>query len=243
MDIEQAFNEDYLYFYEGMLGGEQSDRDAELLWSLLALERGAEVLDLACGHGRIANRLAARGARVTGLDATPLFLERAREDATERGVEVEYVLGDMRELPWEARFDVVLSWFTSFGYFDDDGNRAVLAAAFRALRPGGRLVVDVNNLLMLMRVFRPADAVERDGDLMVDRRRYDVETGRIVFERFAVRGGTTRRTEFAVRAFTFTELRDWLLATGFDRVGGYGRDGQPLTLDHNRMVLVASKPR
>jgi ubiquinone/menaquinone biosynthesis C-methylase UbiE len=38
--------------------------------------------------------------RVTGLDATPLFLELAREDAAERGVEVEYVEGDMRSIPW-----------------------------------------------------------------------------------------------------------------------------------------------
>ena len=51
-----------------------------------------EVLDLACGHGRIANRLAQRGAQVTGLDATPLFLEQARRDAAERGVEVDYVM-------------------------------------------------------------------------------------------------------------------------------------------------------
>jgi 2-polyprenyl-3-methyl-5-hydroxy-6-metoxy-1,4-benzoquinol methylase len=52
-----------------------------------------EVLDLACGHGRIANRLTQRGARVTGLDATPLFLEQARRDAAARGVEVDYVSG------------------------------------------------------------------------------------------------------------------------------------------------------
>ena len=67
---------------------------------LLDLEPGMEVLDLACGHGRIANRLTQRGARVTGLDATPLFLEHARRDAAERGVEVDYVAGDMRSLPW-----------------------------------------------------------------------------------------------------------------------------------------------
>jgi SAM-dependent methyltransferase len=78
-----------------------------------------EVLDLACGHGRIANRLAARGARVTGLDATPLFLDLARRDANARGVDVDYLEGDMRTLPWTGRFDRVVNWFTAFGYFDD----------------------------------------------------------------------------------------------------------------------------
>jgi SAM-dependent methyltransferase len=66
-------------------------------------ESGDEVLDVPCGHGRIANGLAARGASATGLDASPLFLERARTDAAARGVKVEYIQADMRNLPWEAR--------------------------------------------------------------------------------------------------------------------------------------------
>jgi SAM-dependent methyltransferase len=93
---DEAFDEDYLYFYEGMLTPERTAAEVELVWKLLELEPGLELLDLACGHGRIANPLAERGVRVTGLDATPLFLELARKDAAERGVEVEYVEGDMR---------------------------------------------------------------------------------------------------------------------------------------------------
>ena len=76
-----VFGEDYLYFYEGWLDDELSDGQADLIWRTLRLEEGAEVLDVPCGHGRIANRLAARGARVIGLDADPFFLERARADA------------------------------------------------------------------------------------------------------------------------------------------------------------------
>jgi len=97
-DVSEVFDDDYLYFYEPRLA-EVSDADAELIWRLLELEPGMEVLDLACGHGRIANRLAEQGVRVTGLDATPLFLERARRDAAALGINVEYVEGDMRRSP------------------------------------------------------------------------------------------------------------------------------------------------
>jgi len=79
-----------------------------------------------CGHGRIANALAARGCRVTGLDVTPLFLDRARHDDAARGVAVTYVDGDMRDLPWPERFDRVINWFSWFGYLDDVENRRVL---------------------------------------------------------------------------------------------------------------------
>src|SRR5947207_545345 len=82
---EDAFDEDYLYFYEELLTPERTASEVELVWKLLELEPGLELLDLACGHGRIANPLAERGVRVTGLDATPLFLELARQDAAARG--------------------------------------------------------------------------------------------------------------------------------------------------------------
>jgi SAM-dependent methyltransferase len=238
-DADEVFDEDYLYFYAAVIDDERTEREVELVWRVLELEPGMEILDLACGHGRIANRLAARGARVTGLDASPFFLELARRDAEERGVEVEYVHGDMRSLPWRDRFARVLIWFTSFGYFADDENRRVLAQARRSLARGGRLAIDIHNRDAFTRIFRPADVVERDGDLMIDDRRFDVLGGRIETERIVVRAGRVRRMHFSVRTFTFTELRDWLGAAGFAEVTAVDHEGQPLTLEARRMLVVA----
>src|SRR6187431_2322249 len=89
VDRQAAFDDDYLYFYEELLTPERTAGEVDLIWKLLELEPGLELLDLARGHGRIANPLAERGVRVTGLDATPLFLELARADAAERGVDGE----------------------------------------------------------------------------------------------------------------------------------------------------------
>jgi SAM-dependent methyltransferase len=240
-DTEELFDEDYLYFYESALSDTRSDAETEVIWELLDLHAGLAVLDLGCGHGRIANRLAAQGCRVTGLDATPLFLELARADAAERGVEVEYVEGDMRALPWSDRFDRVLIWFTTFGYFGDDDNRRVLREAHRALRAGGRLAIELHNRDRYVRGLLPFTATERDGNLMVDRHDFDVQTGRSVNERFIVRDGRVRRAQYSVRFFTFTELRDWLLAAGFARVDGYDSGGGELTSETRRMVVVGSR--
>lgn len=237
----EVFGEDYLYFYEEWLDDELSDAQAELLWELLELAEGAEVLDVPCGHGRIANRLSARGARVTGLDGDALFLERARADAAERGVAVEYVEGDMRELPWTERFEAVVNWFTSFGYFDDEGNEAWLESARRTLKPGGRLAIDVHNRDAFMRGVIPAAVVERGDDLLVDRHGFDVESGRAETERWVVREGKVRKTVYSVRFFTFTELRDLLLDAGFAAVRGVGHDGNQLTLESRRMIVIATR--
>ena len=240
---EEAFDEDYLYFYEELLTPERTAAEVELVWKLLELEPGLELLDLACGHGRIANPLAERGVQVTGLDATPYFLELARKDAAERGVDVEYVEGDMRSLPWTERFDRVLCWFTSFGYFSDDENRHVLGEAFRALRPGGLFAVEMNNLLRLLQVYADETVTERGEDRMIDRHRFDIQTNRSLDERTIIRGGNARTFEFSVRMFTPAELRDWLLAAGFGEAVAFGDDGEPLTPEHEgrRMTVVGRK--
>jgi SAM-dependent methyltransferase len=241
-EFSEVFDEDYLYFYGPQLEA-VSDTQADTIWRLLDLERGMEVLDLACGHGRIANRLAQRGARVTGLDATSLFVEHARRDASERGVEVDYVCGDMRSLSWpEHRFERVISWFTSFGYFDDIDNHKVLSEAYRVLRPGGRLLLENNNLAELLPRWLPAVVVERDGDLMIDRSTFEPATGRAVTERTCVRGGRVRRFTFTVRMFIGVELQGWLLAAGFDRVDQVDHEGAALAAGSSRMISVAHKP-
>ncbi len=254
-DAAPMYDEDYLHFFAAPPGRSEfaahgpvvpgtdssAAAAAELTWRLLDLQPGLSVLDLACGHGELANRLAARGCRVTGLDSSQVFLDRARADAAAAGVRVEYVAGDMRQIPWTGRFDRVINWSTAFGYFDDTTNRGVLDGIARVLRPGGRLAMDLDNLTTFLASYCPSRVVAaRDnGDMLVDRYHLDALTGRFEAERTVIRGGRTRRVTFVKRLFGFPELRDWLLAAGFTAVAGYGEDGQALTADHQRMIMVA----
>jgi SAM-dependent methyltransferase len=257
-DAAAMYDEDYLHFFAAPddrselashgpvvpgadLPGEAA---AELAWRLAELRPGMSVLDLACGHGELANRLAARGCQVTGLDSSAVFLGRARADAAAAGVSADYVAGDMRQLPWTGRFDRVLNWSTAFGYFDDTTNRAVLDGIARVLRPAGRLAMDLDNLTAFLASYCPSRVVaaREDGDMLVDRYHLDALTGRFEAERTVIRGGRARRVNFVKRLFGFPELRDWLLAAGFTAVTGYGEDGRPLTSNHKRMVIIAGLP-
>lgn len=240
LNAENLFDENYLHFYRGVVDA-RSDAETELIRRLLDLPADVDVLDLACGHGRIANRLAGLGCRVTGLDRTPLFLDRARADAQERGVEVDYVHGDMRDLPWSNRFDVVINWFTSFGYFPDNDGRRVLGEVFRALRPGGRFVLELNNSFDLLRRYRDSHVLEVDGDLLVDRYELDPLTNHSLVERTVIRAGRVRTVSYYVRLFTFPEIRDWLLDAGFSTVDGYDENGDMLSATSNRMLVVATR--
>ena len=96
-----------------------------------------KALDLACGTGDIAFALAARGARVTGLDITLRMLELARTKPHERD-RVSFVLGDMMALPFGAAgFDVVT---TGYGLRNVPDITASIAEIARVLGPGGVFV-------------------------------------------------------------------------------------------------------
>ncbi len=171
--------------------------EVDFIVNRLALEAPCRILDVACGHGRHANALAALGHRVTGTDISRGFLDQARADAAARQLQVDYREQDMRQLQDVAAFDVTLCLFTAFGYFDDAGNAAVLQAMARALVPGGRLLLDIINRDRIMRHLRSADVNERGDDLMIDRTRFDFSTGRCITKRTYLIGG--RRIEGALQ--------------------------------------------
>ncbi|MES1247424.1 MAG: class I SAM-dependent methyltransferase [Actinomycetota bacterium] len=233
----EVFGEDYLYFYDdAVLSSERDDREAQVVWDVLGLTPGADVLDLACGHGRIANRLADRGATVIGLDRDPYFLEIARS----AGSDAEFVEGDMRGLPWdEPRFDAVVLWFTAFGYFDERTNADVLRGIRRVLREGGRLAVELNHLPRILATFQRQSWIRHDDDVALDEHEFEPDRSVMRTKRTYVRGGTVREIEYEVRMYMPAELRELLLGAGFSRVDLLGGDGNPLVPEARRLIAVA----
>ena len=241
-DFDETFGDDYLHFYLPSLSDETNDAEVDQIVSLLGLEPGATVLDVPCGHGRIANRLARRGFHVTGLDRTAQFLDVARQDAETMGVAVEYLEGDMRDLPWSARFDAVVCWFTSFGYFDDDDNLEVLRQFRKVVCPGGAVLIETLHHDSLARgMTRPPFAFVRHvgDDVLLDHNELVPLTGRMETDRTIVRDGRVKTFHYSVRLPTAPEFRAWLSDAGFTEISFTGRDGEPVTLDTWRLVVVA----
>jgi len=251
---ETLFRRDYYdYFFvggpRGIFPPEQyaklTDAQVDFVVRVLELADGARVLDLCCGHGRHAVRLAQRGYRVTGLDISAYHLRLAASAAREAGVEAAWVHGDMREIPRAAgRFDAVINMFTAFGYFDDEEeNQRVLDGVARSLRKGGRFLIDTLNHDYLMRVFRERDWQSRpDGSLTLERRRYDVRTGRIANEwTYVAADGKRRQHRFSHRVYTYLELVEMLSKAGLGVVRSWGNfDGSELTMESPRMIVLAA---
>jgi ubiquinone/menaquinone biosynthesis C-methylase UbiE len=115
----------------------------ERLLDQAAVAAGDSVLDLGAGTGTLAIWLKQRcpGATVTGIDADPEVLARARRKAADAGCEIDFVEGFSTELPFEAEsFDVMLSSLF-FHHLMPADKRSTLAEVRRVLKPGGHLHV------------------------------------------------------------------------------------------------------
>ena len=168
---ETAFRKEYtdLYYHRS---DEAAKGEAEFAARVMGLAEGSAILDIACGAGRHARALTELGHHVVGIDLSVDLLAVAEG--------VTRVRGDMRALPFDGNFDAATSFFTSFGYFDDDGNRATLAAGARALRPGGVYLLDFMNAPAVMAHLVPENEEERGGTVFRITRR--IENGRVIKE-------------------------------------------------------------
>ncbi len=118
----------------------------ELIFARLALDRAEKIVDLGCGTGEHAVELARRAPTATalGLDSSPAMIERAT--ALRDGLDdelksrVHFALGDMRDFADEDQYDIIFSNAALQWVGDHPG---LLARCHRALRPGGRLAVQM----------------------------------------------------------------------------------------------------
>jgi SAM-dependent methyltransferase len=242
-DIENVFSvEDYLYFYSESLTDERSDAEVAAILRLMEIDSPLRILDLACGFGRHANRLAALGHSVTGVDYMPGFLDLARAQAAKRGVQVAYRQADMRQLDFENEFDRVILMFTAFGYFNDAENFQVLQNVARALKPGGLFGFDIPNRDVTLKTLTPAFVEEKEGNLMINRSTFDMRSGRWINQRIVIRDGVRKDKPFSIRLYNATEIQALLESAGLQVYQMYGNwQGQPLSPDMRGLVVIARK--
>ncbi len=222
-----------------------SDRQTNFLVEKLELETSERVLDLACGHGRVALPLAERGLDVTGVDLSLRSIELARAAADSQGLNVAFVRSDMREIDFDADFDAAYSLYTSFGYFEEESeNQRVLDAVWRALRPGGRFLIDVLNPTGLAARYQTRMWDELDsGTTFLQQHEFDVIEGRNKAVWTFVRGdGSRSELVHSLRVYAPWELARMLEAAGLAVVQGWGDfEGGDLKLDSRRLILRADK--
>ncbi|GHF52164.1 methyltransferase type 11 [Streptomyces mashuensis] len=245
VDWDLLFGDDYDYFDLPDLTPELSSEEASAMVRLGGFEPGMDFLDAPCGHGRHANILASRGFRVVGADRDERFLAMAREEAAQMGVDVEYHHLDLREMDFAGEFDAAVSWYSSFGYFDDETDRDILRRYRRALRPGGRFLLDMHSPYrhipsILANHDMHVDVLRRGDDMAVDIQELDAEASRLYAEKITIRDGKVDRARYSVRMFTAPEILEWFRTAGFAEARVMNEHGGPFTVSSRRLMVLGT---
>lgn len=240
----ELFDEDYLRTLP-FLTPQATQAEAEFVIEAMGLTPGAQVLDVGCGYGRHAMELAARGFHIVGLDLSTPLLVRGGEEAHRRGLTINFVRGDMRELDFDAQFDGAYCLFSTFGYFDDETNKKTVANIARALRPGGRLLIEILNRDYVIADLPTRVWWEGDGCVVLEEVELNYFSSRIQVNRSVVfDDGRQLEQEISVRAYSLHEVGKLMHSAGLrvlEVSGAYHTRGRFFGNQSRHIIVLAER--
>jgi SAM-dependent methyltransferase len=245
---QEWFDDDSFWqaMYPFMFPNKRFEDTAGQIEQVLNLTRppGMNALDLCCGPGRCSVALAERGYFVTGVDRTEYLLKKARSRSRAAKKKIEWIRCDMRDFVRPESFDLALSMFTSFGYFDDkDDDLTVLSNILISLRPGGACLIDVMGKEVLAKIFHGTNSDKLpDGSTLMQRAEIFDNWTRVRNEWTLIRKGHARAYRFHHTIYSGQELIDRMLRAGFADVELFGNlEGDEYGPDSSRLIAVGRK--
>ena len=212
--------------------------EAQFIKRVLHLRKGQSVLDAPCGAGRIAVHLAKAGCVVTGVDLKENFIRKARRRFRKESLNGKFCTLDLRKIDFKNEFHAVFNWFGSFGYFSEEENFDVLARYAKALRPGGRVLIDQPNRANLLRHFQ---GKFEQGDVTIHNY-WDSQRQRIDGAWVVKSGGKKHKNPMLIRLYTPGQFRKLFDRVGLEIEALYGNwSGEPYRRGSKRLVIVGKK--
>ncbi len=238
---EKYFDEFYLKYFLENQSEETTRKQVELIEKFA--RKGDRILDAGCGIGRHSILLGEMGFDVLGVDRSPLYIEKAQTEVKKRNLHnVSFTVSDLRKLKFSEEFDVVISMWSSFGYFDDETNFAVLLNFFKALKRGGRLLIDIENRDYILKYFIKETFREKDGVFILERRKFHPLTSVVTTHRYVV--GKNVRKDYIrhIRVYSATEMINLFKQVGFRTKAVFGNyNGEKFGENSKRIVIIGEK--
>ena len=184
-------------------------------------------VDLACGTGSVALRLAEKGLQVTAVDMSWEMLTVAQQKAAEVGVYPQFVCQQLQQLQLPKGVDLAVCALDSMDYIlDPEDCKKAIQRIYKALNPGGCFIFDVNTTEKLQAMDGQVFLDEDDDVFCVWRGEFDKDTNICTYamDLFQRQGSVWNRSfeEHSEYAYSAEQLVTWLKAAGFTSIKVYG---------------------
>lgn len=225
-------------------------REVDLICRLLPMQDGHRILDLCGGHGRHSLELSRRGfAACTLLDYSKTLINIAKSTACQNNLEIKFICGDARQMEIAPEsYDHVIIMGNSLGYVQEEGADAkIISEAFRVLRAGGWILLDVADGKAVRSSFR-ANAWHEIGAGVIVCRQREIQEPFVCAREIVLSktDGLIRDQNYAIRIYDAADVSNLLAISGFNRIDIH-TEISPHTADgdygfmNNRMLAVAQK--
>ncbi|NTU61508.1 MAG: class I SAM-dependent methyltransferase [Caldiserica bacterium] len=235
------FDETYARFFLENVDEQRTSSQVDFIIEKTGIVPGNSIADIGCGLGRHVIDFARRGYNSFGYDFNENYIEKAKEYASTANVSnCTFIQKDSREFNEQSKFDLTTSLWVSFGYFDDKTNLDVLSRMAKSVKPGGSVLIDLENREYILRHYVVDKYRDREGFLILERNKFDAFTSMNKCTRTIVAPDGARNVyKREVRLYTLTELVQMGAACGirFDTVFG-DWDGRAYGLEVQRMILI-----
>ncbi|MBN2441013.1 MAG: class I SAM-dependent methyltransferase [Spirochaetales bacterium] len=233
--FEDWFDDNYLRLYHHR-NSKDAEEQVHLIIKTLHPSKNQRILDLACGEGRHCFPFHETGYMITGIDLSPQLIQSGKR----KYPDLDLRPGDMRNI--KGKYDIILSLFTSFGYFDDDReNEGVIESIGRALNPGGWFWIDfLNPGYIKQNLVADNEIILEDGTKVIEKRYIENET---VIKEILFSGPVSKsRYQERVKLYTKEKIRLMLSGSGINPVGIFGDyTGSPWSVTSPRTIIYGRK--
>jgi len=230
------------------------DEHVDWVFSTVLEGRPARVLDLGCGPGLYAHRLASLGCECVGMDFSPASIRHAREVAEENGLKCQFTHADVRDEDFGNGFDLVMMLFGQLNVFPRDRAVEILRKAHAALEPGGRLLVEIQIAEKIQKggetgpswYSAPSGLFSDRPHLVLQENFWDAEARASTTRFMVVDAATAAVDSYALsnEAYNEKEFADALQKVGFGEVQSFPTlRGKAATGETDLPVVVARRPR
>ncbi len=238
--------------YEKVRDTQREIRFLHWVFQELADVEVREILDVACGTGRHAIPLSKKGYTVTGGDRSQAMLAVLEEKVRRANIEIPVIKCDMKDIEFREEFDAIICMYTSINYLltDQDIEKAQVAF-YRALRPGGIVILDLMNPIFYIGKFREITVEHhQEGQMCIQRTfKHTLDEVRSLWyqDEFVVADDghsvSTCREIHTMRMLTYPEISHFIRDAQFVDIKCYGNFTDLVEAEDKaeRLILVCRR--
>lgn len=230
---------------------ESTQKQVDFIVEALHLSKKERILDLACGFGRHSLELVRRGYEVVGVDITESYINDAILAAKEENLDITFLCSDIRDVNYKCEFDVVLNLADgAIGYLEDDSeNQKIFEVIAKALRPGGKSLIDICNQDYAKLHFPKRHWEIGQNQISLPWFDYEESTKRMLYGGFSISLGEIVQLPESLQPHSYTRLYDFDEVTEIFKLyrvniltsyGDYSMD-QPSDPKHLQLIIISQK--